>query len=253
MITRAELNRRARRLGVQVGHIANDYVLCQVLVSITVEVPELIFRGGTALARAYWPDYRLSQDLDFVCAQRIDAFVSRLEAAVSSAGKTAGLSLRLRSEPPRDGRYRSFVEWESHELLVDVVLDGEIALVPDLLPLDLPYSDLGDTRVEARVLVLGEILGNKWFMLDDRIEPRDLYDLWAAVSKFDVSFDEIVKGHKARYGYNPSSGALQGAKRLRDLWEVRLEHQLSELPTFDEAYSAVADAFEAWKLTQDDA
>lgn len=145
------------------------------------------------------------------------------------------------------------MEWESHELLVDVVLDGEIALVPDLLPLDLPYSDLGDTRVEARVLVLGEILGNKWFMLDDRIEPRDLYDLWAAVSKFDVSFDEIVKGHKARYGYNPSSGALQGAKRLRDLWEVRLEHQLSELPTFDEAYSAVADAFEAWKLTQDDA
>lgn len=84
MITRAELNRRARRLGVQVGHIANDYVLCQVLVSITVEVPELIFRGGTALARAYWPDYRLSEDLDFVCAQRIDAFVSRLEAAAQA-------------------------------------------------------------------------------------------------------------------------------------------------------------------------
>lgn len=253
MITRAELNRRARRLGVQVAHIENDYVLCHLLASIAGELPELIFRGGTALARAYWPDYRLSEDLDFVGTQRIDAFARRLETAVSMAGETTGLSLRLRSEPPRRGRYRTFVEWDSHALLVDVVMDDEVVIEPDLLSLDLPYSDLRATRVETRVLVLAEILGSKWFMLDDRIEPRDLFDLWTALTKFDVSFADISKGHKARYGYNPSSGALQGAKRLRDLWEVRLEHQLSELPTFDEAYAAVVGTFEVWKSALDDA
>lgn len=253
MITRAELNRRARGLGVQVDHVENDYVLCHLLVGIAGELRELVFRGGTALARAYWPDYRLSEDLDFVCTQRIDEFSRRLEPAVSLAAERTGLSLHLRTEPPRHGRYRTFVEWEEHAVLVDVVMEDEVAVEPDSLPLDLPYSDLRERKVEARVLVLAEILGNKWFMLDDRMEPRDLFDLWAALTRFGVPFDDISKGHKARYGYNPNSGALQGAKRLRDLWEVRLEHQLSELPTFDEAYAAVASAFAVWKSALDDA
>lgn len=253
MITRAELNRRARRLGVQVGHVEKDYVLCHVLVGIVGELEELVFRGGTALARVYWPDFRLSEDLDFVCAHRIDEFSQRLEAVGSLVAERTGLPLRVRAEPPRHGRHRTFVDWEDHAILVDVVMEDDIAIEPDVLLLDLPYSDLQTTKVKTRVLVLAEILGNKWFMLDDRIEPRDLFDLWVALTKNDVSFDEISKGHKARYGYNPSSGALHGAKRLRDLWVVRLEHQLSELPTFDEAYEAVAGAFEAWKLALDDA
>lgn len=253
MITRSELNRRARRLGVQVSHVENDYVLCHVLVGIVGELEELVFRGGTALARVYWPDYRLSEDLDFVSTYRIAEFSQRLSTAVAIAADRTGLPLRLRSEPPRHGRHRTFVEWEDHAILVDVVMEDEVAIEPGVLPLDLPYSDLGTTKVKTRVLVLAEILGNKWFMLDDRIEPRDLFDLWIALIKSDVPFDEISIGHKARYGYNPSSGALQGAKRLRDRWEVRLEHQLSELPTFDEAYEAVAGAFIAWKSAQDDA
>lgn len=253
MITHAELTRRARRLGVQVGNVENDYVLCHVLVSIAGELQELVFRGGTALARVYWPDYRLSEDLDFVCTHRIDEFSRRLESAVSLAAERTGLPLRSRSEQPRHGRHRTFVEWESRAILVDVVMEDEIAIEPDVLPLDLPYSDLLATEVKTQVLVLAEILGNKWFMLDDRIEPRDLFDLWVALTKGDVSFGEISTGHKARYGYNPSSGALHRAKRLRDLWEVRLEHQLSELPTFDEAFAAVAGAFEMWKSALDDA
>lgn len=78
-----------------------------------------------------------------------------------------------------------------------------------------------------------------------------LFDLWAAISKFEVSFDEIAKGHKARYGYAPNSGALHGAKRLQDLWEVRLGHQIPELPTFDEAYASVTDAFTVWRSAMD--
>lgn len=116
MITRAELNRRARRLGVQLHHVENDYVLCHVLAGIARELPELVFRGGTALTRAYWADYRLSEDLDFISTERIEGFARRLETAVSSAAEKTGLSLRIRAEPPREGRYRSFAEWEGHEL-----------------------------------------------------------------------------------------------------------------------------------------
>lgn len=247
MISRAELNRRGRGLGVQVRHVENDYVLCHVLAQVAEQMSELVFRGGTALARVYWPDYRLSEDLDFISTARVDNFASRLEAAVSAAGKTTGLSLGIRPERPRGGRYRNFVEWEGHELLVDVVMDEEIAMNPHRLALDLPYSDLRDSPVEINVLTLAEILGSKWFMLDDRVEPRDLFDLWAAVARFDVAFDEVAQGHKARYGYAPNNGALHGARRLRDLWEVRLGHQLSDLPAFDEAYAAIAEAFDLWK------
>jgi predicted nucleotidyltransferase component of viral defense system len=66
MIDRNEIRRRARRLGVTVDHIERDYVLNHVLAAISADPAELIFRGGTALARVYWPDFRLSEDLDFI-------------------------------------------------------------------------------------------------------------------------------------------------------------------------------------------
>jgi predicted nucleotidyltransferase component of viral defense system len=243
VIDPAELRRWARGLGLQVAHVEKDYVLCHVLVSVAEGVPELIFRGGTALARIYWPDYRLSEDLDFISTQRVPELETRLENAVVLAAEGTGLGLELRFGRPRGSWYRSTVAWDAHELTIDINTDEVVALDASELPIHVPYSDLAE-GARIGVLSLAEILGSKWFMLNDRKEPRDLFDLWAGLIKFGVTFDEVAKGHRARYGYK--LGSLHEAKHLKQLWETRLGHQMADLPSFEEAYGDVAQCFKEW-------
>jgi predicted nucleotidyltransferase component of viral defense system len=68
MIGPKELERRAAALGISVQHVEFDYVLNHVLAQIARDPRSLVFRGGTALARVYWPDFRISEDLDFLTA-----------------------------------------------------------------------------------------------------------------------------------------------------------------------------------------
>ena len=65
------LRAEARRLGVGVEVLLKDYAIGHVLGAIAAE-PELantlVFKGGTALKKLYFGDYRFSEDLDFTAA-----------------------------------------------------------------------------------------------------------------------------------------------------------------------------------------
>ena len=68
MLSRAELQRLANRERVALGILEKDYVLTEVLKALS-QVPALkdllIFKGGTALRKVYFPHWRYSEDLDF--------------------------------------------------------------------------------------------------------------------------------------------------------------------------------------------
>ena len=247
MIDPVEIRTRARSLGLDASHVENDYVLCHLLVAICEGFPEFVFRGGTALARVYWPDYRLSEDLDFTSQAPVSDFEARLEDAVRKARDRTTLSLELAFGPPRGTWSRSTVHWADHELLLDVNMDAAVAMDQHQGKLDLPYKDLGETEVIIPVFSLTEILGNKWYMLNDRTEPRDLFDIWSGLVQFDIEFEEIERGHRARYGYAPSPGSIYNAKRLEEPWETRLAHQLADLPPFRQVYREVKRHFDAWQ------
>ena len=57
----------AHRLGVGDRVVEKDYVLSWLLVAIAESDlrGKLALKGGTALKRCYYPDYRFSEDLDF--------------------------------------------------------------------------------------------------------------------------------------------------------------------------------------------
>jgi predicted nucleotidyltransferase component of viral defense system len=168
---------------------------------------------------------------------------------VESASSLASIDLALDVGPRKHGWSRSYVRSGEGELLIDVNFGERVYLPVEDHPLDLPYSDLRDRTRTIQCVSLAEILGNKWFMLadDERKEPRDLYDVWAGLCRFDTPFDEVVHGHKAKYGFTPSEGQLKQAQRLKAVWESRLAHQLGDLPAFDEAYAAVRDKYEEWR------
>lgn len=246
MIDHIELRTRARRIGLDASHVENDYVLCHLLVAISKSNPELVFRGGTALARIYWPDYRLSEDLDFTSPGPIGDLEARLENAVGAARKSTTLNLKLTYGSPKGSWSRSTVRWADHELILDVNMDETVAMGSSEEKADLPYRDLQELEAMIPVFSLPEILGNKWFMLNDRTEPRDLFDVWSGLITFGVEFEVIERGHLARYGNAPHRGSLYNAERLEGLWETRLAHQLADLPPFKKVYADVKGQFEEW-------
>ena len=67
MILNAEVSQLARRHRVSDKTIEKDYVLTWILVQLGKSALKdfLLFKGGTAIKKAYFQNYRFSEDLDF--------------------------------------------------------------------------------------------------------------------------------------------------------------------------------------------
>lgn len=256
MIERRTLEHRAGELGITIRHAEMDYVLQHLLAGFARDPDGSIFRGGTALARVYWPDFRISEDLDFVATADSPAFESRATGVVAAAADEMGLDATLDIGGWRDNRLRATVTWTNGwtpggELLVDVVRGQGNALPTTSLPLDLSYPDLeGAPAAVIEVLQLPEILANKWLMLDDRDEPRDLFDLWWGLSRGGVGFEVIADAHRVAIGYPPMPASIESAARLEHRWEQRLAHQTHDLPSFRVALEEVRRHFDGWRSSE---
>ena len=75
MISYAQVQRIAAQAGVSAEIIEKDYLIELTLFYISRDdylKNAFIFRGGTALKKIYFSDYRFSEDLDFLVAARPD-------------------------------------------------------------------------------------------------------------------------------------------------------------------------------------
>jgi predicted nucleotidyltransferase component of viral defense system len=69
---REAVNFTAARTGFLPRLIEKDY-FCTVLLSRLIEAKDLVFKGGTCLAKVHAGFYRLSEDLDFTIPMAVDA------------------------------------------------------------------------------------------------------------------------------------------------------------------------------------
>jgi predicted nucleotidyltransferase component of viral defense system len=247
MIRDVELRARARGLGVDIELVRKDYVLNHVLAAIAEAANEIAFRGGTALARAYWPDFRISEDLDFLVEGRLAQATELVERAAEAAAERTGIGLAVEVTRPDSDMVRAWVGWDLVRLVVDLNRAERPALPIGRRDLDLPYSDLESPVRAIPVVALEEILANKWFMLDDRKEPRDLYDLWSGICVRAVPLDSVADAFKAKYRAQPSLWRIERARKLEAAWEERLAHQVNDLPPFGEVFGEVHAEVQAWE------
>jgi hypothetical protein len=100
MIASAELRRQAGAWNADPTVVERDYVLSWVLAGLyrqSALAKGLVFKGGTALRKCYFPDYRFSADLDFTLRASLSVPELRfeLEAACQAIGEETGLQLAL--------------------------------------------------------------------------------------------------------------------------------------------------------------
>ncbi len=216
---RTRLEEARKRLGIPWGIIERDYLLSWILAGIgqTVSLSDaLIFKGGTALKKCWFGDYRFSEDLDFSGTKDVPVGAA-MEAAMREACQAAMRLLdeyapveivcqRYTEKSPHPGGQEAFTirarfPWQrdAHtRVMVEVSVDEAVLKPAPKRAIIHGY----DERLDAQVLVyaLEEIVAEKLRAILQHAEKleergwsrsraRDYYDLWRVLGTYRDQMD----------------------------------------------------------------
>lgn len=219
------LAKRARETGTRLDILEKDYALSYLLAAMTAS-PELgnrlVLKGGTALRKFYYPDYRFSEDLDFSTRPpgMIPEIESKMNAAIQDMNERLDERgpfhaqvepLLLREPHPLDqSAFLVRVQFPAHRqalcrLKVEITIDEPILLPPATRPLIHDYEET--LTVNASIYALEEIVAEKLRALlqsRSRLKSRgwgasrvcrDYYDLWSILRRETMidSIPELVR------------------------------------------------------------
>jgi len=191
-----DFNRLAEDWGISGNILRQDYAAtaCLDLIGSSDLANKLIFMGGTAIKRIYYPDSRFSIDLDFVYMEPIKANESgdvREKMAkeilypqfkdIFEYNFSGSVYFQSVDEPAVALRWSTFpVNYEMPGLefyvRIDVLFTNDIPFDYNLLPIKTePYGGIG-TMINT--LSLQTIVADKIDALYDRTSAKDLWDLY---------------------------------------------------------------------------
>lgn len=267
---RLEEIRRASPVAWEV--LERDYVLSWILagIAMTPELQGLVFKGGTALKKCYFGDYRFSEDLDFSALRHAPADHA-LEEALGRAGEAAirlaspyvQLTMdlqRYREREPHPAGQEAFtlrvgLPWHRGQLrtriLIEITRDEMLQWPPLLRPILHAYGeDLDNTEISA--YAIEEIVAEKLRALLQqtarlrsrgwtRSRARDIYDLWRLLSRVQPmessAFVERLRAKCASKGVEFAEAAdfvpPDLLEQVRKTWQDWLGPLVDPLPDLD--------------------
>ncbi len=252
--------------------IERDYVLAWFLTGLASHPLRdvLAFKGGTALRRCWFNDYRFSEDLDFTLTQPItfDKILADLNEIFAVVEAASGLVIAFDRED-RHGHqncHTFYLRYQgplpaANDVKVDITINEVLCFPLQDRPILRTYDNFDDLPEgpTIKVYAIAEIVVEKLLALSDRArnEPRDLYDLWQLLGSTDLLIEEL-RGEldtKLAFRQRVIAGLEQAiaAKedRLRKLWVTRLAHQMSNLPPFDDVFREILRAVRAANLPRE--
>ena len=118
MIKPSEIHKIANKLGIRDTQIEKDYVIGWILKGISDNEflkNKLLFKGGTALRKIYFPDYRLSEDLDFTYHgddYKVEEIRNNFKSLVEWTKKEVRISLNIQDETQyQTGNYNFYLNY----------------------------------------------------------------------------------------------------------------------------------------------
>jgi uncharacterized protein len=243
--------------------LERDYCLAWFLISLsrTPLRERLAFKGGTALKRCYFGDYRFSEDLDFTLTAEVPFEVIRqeLEPVFADVARSGGVSIRFAHEDKQlhQNSYTFYLSYEGplpatarpKEVKVDMTIREAIVFPLEPRKVLRAYEEYEDLPEDAAILTysLSEIAAEKVVALLDaaRNEPRDLYDIWFLTSLGHVDLRDLTHAIETKWEFRKKKpadarDALETKEaRYEKLWDMRLSAQMAELPKFDHVFRTV--------------
>jgi predicted nucleotidyltransferase component of viral defense system len=249
--------------------IERDYVLAWFLTGLAGHPLRdvLAFKGGTALRRCWFNDYRFSEDLDFTltCPITLEDILAGLVEVFAAVQAACGLRIAFDREDrhSHQNSYTFYLRYEGplpvvNDVKVDITINEVLCFPLQDRSIHRTYDSFDDLPEgpTVKVYAIEEIVVEKLLALSDRArnEPRDLYDLWYLFASTDLRVAEIRTELDTKLAFRQRvvAGMEQAISakedRLRRLWAARLAHQMSQLPPFDDVFRKVLRAVRAADL-----
>lgn len=216
---RKRLERMAKQTGRRLDVLQQDYLLSWALAALfqhPVIKSSLVFKGGTALKKCYFGEYRFSEDLDFSATADLiesDTLFTVIKEAISEIEKQIREYAPLRlmvdlykeNKPHPQGQeafqIRAQFPWQREPLtviMIEISRDELLVLPPISRPLI--HENGEQLKLKIEVYSLEEIILEKlrtilqhtkklherdW----NRSRARDFYDLWSIFNHFHETLD----------------------------------------------------------------
>ncbi len=242
MITKDEIDQKAKEYGINPPDVEKDYVFgwfLNALYSQSLLSSQLILKGGNGLRKIYFPNTRFSKDLDFSTEQQvnIDVLHDELNKICAVINKQTSIQFELDKTlvRPKDipipntdvleARlyFKGFYGEETISLKtqLDITQFDKIYLPIQTRRLIHLYSDKDQCMALIRCQKAEEILASKLNSLLHRQKVADLFDLLYSIifsKEFPVDRLEVVRTFlkKSIYESSPNSAKEQ-------LLDVQLE------------------------------
>lgn len=252
MIKPSEIQNKARAEVVRDQQIEKDYILSWILEGIADNenlAQALVFKGGTVLKKAYFKDYRFSEDLDFTLLKdeiTNEQIFQWLKDIFGYIREEANIPLEIiDNNEHEDGGINFYISYigplggqgNNKRVKVDISRSEQLVFAPVWQNMILSYTD----QEEHKLLCypLEEVLVEKLRSVMQRMQARDFYDIWylLEVHGLDVNFyvNELKskcesKGLKTS-DFHPK--LVQRIPQYKGRWQKSMNDQIKDLPDFD--------------------
>jgi predicted nucleotidyltransferase component of viral defense system len=252
MIKPSEIQNKARAVLVRDQQIEKDYILSWILQGVAGHenlASALVFKGGTVLKKAYFKDYRFSEDLDFTLLNdeiTNEQIFQWFEETFEYIREEANIPLEIidNNEHENGGInfYISYIgplggQGNNKRVKLDISRSEKLAFAPVRQNMILNYTD----QEEHKLLCypLEEVLVEKLRSVMQRMQARDFYDIWYLLEMHEMKIEFLISEFKAKCeskGLNPLQFHEKLTQRLasyKGRWQKSMNDQIKDLPDFD--------------------
>lgn len=247
MINYFQIQRIASQKRIPEDIIEKDYFIELLLFYLSSDYSfrkKFVFRGGTALKKIYFPDYRFSEDLDFIVEEKEN--LTDLEEVLNE------ILIKISNDFPfkpskissiKNDRLQVFIKYDivleiraNKELKVDILKD---TFIPSSVEKNIifTYPDFKEKKNKLNTYNLECVAADKISrILDVDKEVRDIYDLWYLLKLNFLNIDKLKDELKKRFGFLvnfPNLIEEIKSEIYKQTWKIRLARQVLDLPQYE--------------------
>ena len=247
MIDYFQIQRLASKKRIPEDVIEKDYFIELLLFYLSSDYSfrkKSIFRGDTSLKKIYFPDYRFSEDLDFIVEEKenladLEEYFNEILIKISNDFPFKPTKI----SSIKNDRLQAFIKYDivpeiraNKELKVDILKD---AFIPSYIEKKIifTYPDFKEKENKLNTYNLESVAADKISrIMDVDKEARDIYDLWYLLKLDFLEIAKLKDELKKRFGfklYFPNLIEEIISETYKQTWKIRLEKQVLDLPLYE--------------------
>ncbi len=246
MITNIQVQELAENFGVADLIIEKDYFIELFIKQAFLSGlfgGEIVFRGGTALKKVYFEDYRFSEGMDFIVFEKnkLDESLKILKNTVDNINNAYPWDSKIRSEINNE-RLQVFISYDivpeikiKKEIKIDIIGE-DINPSYRLRKIKFVHNEHKDIEARVNTYDLEAMVGDKITrIISVTKEARDIYDLWKLMG-LDLNTARIKTEFRKRTGFDPEARTIVSNIKnevFKKTWLSRLKAQVPGLAEYE--------------------